>query len=141
MIPQTYTATEIAKMQGRAIIVAHKRLQDLRIPTTKVDVTLDVRLGNPPRELAEAAREVEADLIVVASHGYGPIRRAVLGSVTSSLIRVAQCPVLIVGEGRPGGDNFNKVLAAVDLSSVSRSILAHAVQMAAFRFPKVWCQQ
>jgi nucleotide-binding universal stress UspA family protein len=49
-------------------------------------------------DVAEAvARESEdADLLVIGSRGYGPLRRVVLGSSTSSILRAATCPVLVV---------------------------------------------
>lgn len=42
------------------------------------------------------ARDEDADLIVAATHGYGPIRRYLIGSVASGLARAAPCPVLLV---------------------------------------------
>jgi nucleotide-binding universal stress UspA family protein len=47
-------------------------------------------------EIADVAREVGADLIVVGTRGYGPIAGLVLGSVTLRLLHVAACPVLSV---------------------------------------------
>ena len=45
-------------------------------------------------ELVERSREL--DLLVVGSRGYGPVRHALLGSVTSELMQAAACPVLVV---------------------------------------------
>jgi len=38
----------------------------------------------------------DAELIVVGTHGYGPVRRLVLGSVADQVVRMAPCPVLMV---------------------------------------------
>ncbi len=46
------------------------------------------------KELVERSREL--DLLVVGSRGYGPVRHALLGSVTSELLKAAACPVLVV---------------------------------------------
>ena len=46
--------------------------------------------------IAQAAREVEADLIVVGTHGWGGFRSAVLGSVAHGLLHDAYCPVLSI---------------------------------------------
>lgn len=52
---------------------------------------------HPVAELiATAAREVEADLIVVGTHGWGGFRAAVLGSVARGLLHEAFCPVLSI---------------------------------------------
>lgn len=60
----------------------------------KADVTIEVREGNPAWQIAEHADEVEADLIVIATHGRTGIARFFLGSVTERVVRGAACPVL-----------------------------------------------
>ena len=62
------------------------------------DVAVDTRLlrGEPAVALAAYAREVRPSMIVMTSHGRGPISRVWLGSVTDSLVRQAPVPVLIV---------------------------------------------
>ena len=59
------------------------------------------------------------------------IAQRVLGSVASSLIRVAQCPVMVVGDRGEEPDQLTRVLAAVDLSAISRNVLHNAVVAAA----------
>nr|WP_175803124.1 universal stress protein [Burkholderia anthina] len=51
--------------------------------------------------LARAAAECDADLIVMGTHGRRGVRRAWLGSVAESLVRIADRPVLVVRDG-PG---------------------------------------
>ncbi|WP_396333420.1 universal stress protein [Burkholderia anthina] len=51
--------------------------------------------------LARAAAECDADLIVMGTHGRRGVRRALLGSVAESLVRIADRPVLVVRDG-PG---------------------------------------
>lgn len=54
------------------------------------------RLDGPPaRTLAEACED-GADLLVAGSRGYGPVMRVLLGSVSTQLIHMAPCPVLVV---------------------------------------------
>jgi nucleotide-binding universal stress UspA family protein len=55
--------------------------------------------GYPAERLADLADEEEAELIVVGSRGRGAFRAAFLGSVSSNLIGVARCPVLVVPPG------------------------------------------
>ena len=52
--------------------------------------------GPPAAAIAEACEEAGADLLVVGSRGYGPVRRALLGSVSTQLLHKAPCPVLVV---------------------------------------------
>ncbi|MEZ5102505.1 MAG: universal stress protein [Thermoleophilia bacterium] len=53
-------------------------------------------VGDPAETLCEVARERVADLIVVGSHGRGAAARALLGSVSSSVVHHAPCDVLVV---------------------------------------------
>jgi nucleotide-binding universal stress UspA family protein len=58
-----------------------------------------VVIGHPGEGLADLADDEEAELIVVGSRGRGAFKSAFLGSVSSSLVGVARCPVLIVPPG------------------------------------------
>jgi nucleotide-binding universal stress UspA family protein len=53
--------------------------------------------------LADLADEEEADVIVVGSRGRGLLKAAFLGSVSSSLMGVARCPVMVVPPGATEG--------------------------------------
>ncbi len=57
-----------------------------------------VRQGNPAVEIAKVARSLDADLIVIATHGYTGLKHVYLGSVTEKITRHATCPVLVVRE-------------------------------------------
>jgi nucleotide-binding universal stress UspA family protein len=57
--------------------------------------------GDPSSELLEQAEE-GVDLLVLGSHGFGPVMRLMLGSVAARVIRRAQCPVLVVPQGVRG---------------------------------------
>ena len=54
------------------------------------------RLGSPDAEIVELAEELGAGLIVLGSRGLGPLRSALMGSVSHSVVRHAHCPVLVV---------------------------------------------
>ena len=51
--------------------------------------------GDPARALLERARELDADLIALGSHGYGIWKRLLLGSVASKIIRLSPRAVLV----------------------------------------------
>lgn len=74
-----------------------------------VPLRREVGYGHPARVLLDAARRVEADLLVVGSRGLGGFAAALLGSVAQYCVRHAHCPVLVVrGENdataAPAGD-------------------------------------
>ena len=58
-----------------------------------------VASGFPAERLADLADEEKAEMIVVGSRGRGAFKAAFLGSVSSSLIGIARCPVLVVPPG------------------------------------------
>jgi nucleotide-binding universal stress UspA family protein len=53
-------------------------------------------MGDAPREIVHLAEDLGAGLVVMGSRGRGGIRRALMGSVSDSVVRHAHCPVLIV---------------------------------------------
>ena len=64
------------------------------------------------------AKEDQADLIVVGSHGASGLERLVLGSVAEAVMHRATCPVLIVGPNcKPGQHPFRSILFASDLKT------------------------
>ncbi len=64
-----------------------------RVPATK-----QTRIGRPASEIAAAAKELDADLIIISTHGHTGLKHVFLGSVTENVVRVAPCPVLVVRE-------------------------------------------
>ncbi|MCA9603368.1 MAG: universal stress protein [Polyangiales bacterium] len=60
-----------------------------------VKVGFHVRLGNPSDAILQAAVDVNADIIVVGSHGRSVVGRALFGSVSQALVEAARVPVLV----------------------------------------------
>jgi nucleotide-binding universal stress UspA family protein len=57
-----------------------------------------LRLGQADEEIVDLAESLDIGLIVMGSRGRGRIRRALMGSVSDSVVRHAHCPVTIVRE-------------------------------------------
>jgi nucleotide-binding universal stress UspA family protein len=57
-----------------------------------------LRMGRADEEIVELAQSIDAGLIVMGSRGHGRLRRALVGSVSESVVRHAHCPVTIVRE-------------------------------------------
>jgi len=69
-----------------------------------LDATFIVRTctaGHAARTIAEIAKEVGADVIVVGTHGYGRVAGLLIGSVAQGLLHAGACPVLAVPTGTP----------------------------------------
>ena len=54
------------------------------------------RSGDPDKEILRTAESIGVGLIVIGSRGLGAISRALLGSVSESVVKHAHCPVLVV---------------------------------------------
>jgi nucleotide-binding universal stress UspA family protein len=83
--------------------------------------------GDPGQEIVQYAKEAECDLVVMPTHGYGPFRRFLLGSVTAKVLHDAHCPVWTGPHMEEAPEyasiSFGKVLCAVDLGPDSRTVL------------------
>jgi nucleotide-binding universal stress UspA family protein len=54
-----------------------------------------LRVGEVAQEVVDLAEELEVDLIVVGTRGRSVIGRALMGSVSDSIVRHARCPVVV----------------------------------------------
>jgi nucleotide-binding universal stress UspA family protein len=79
---------------------AEKAMRQLRAEFKGQDTVIDTcyRVGVPWEEVAIAAAELEADLIIVSTHNYNWINHLINGSDAERMVRSAPCPVLVVPE-------------------------------------------
>ena len=85
--------------------------------------------GAPGQVIPDYAAKENVDLIMMPTHGYGPFRRFLLGSVTAKTLHDAQCPVWTsahVLETPAPFAGYHTVLCAVDLTSSSLPLLRWA---------------
>jgi nucleotide-binding universal stress UspA family protein len=86
--------------------------------------------GDPAREIVKYAHSQHISLIVLPTHGYGPFRQFLLGSVTAKVLHDCQCPVLTGIHTQhaaiAGPVGFTNVLCAIDLGPHSSQALAWA---------------
>ncbi len=91
--------------------------------------------GDPAQNILRVARERRVDLIMMPSHGHGPFRRFLLGSVTAKVLHDADCPVWtgVHLESAPPLEKIEvrRLLCAVNLDAHGRTVLAGASELAA----------
>ena len=77
---------------------ARERLNSVLSATDREKLHAEVVLkrGSPFVEIVRYAREQDVDLIVIGTHGRGPIAHMLMGSVAEKVVRKAPCPVLTV---------------------------------------------
>jgi nucleotide-binding universal stress UspA family protein len=60
------------------------------------DVTSEIEVGDPGHAIVDYADRIQANLIVLPSHGRTGVSRILLGSVAERVCRYAHCPVLVL---------------------------------------------
>jgi nucleotide-binding universal stress UspA family protein len=90
--------------------------------------------GDPAREIESLIAERRIDLAVMPTHGYGPFRRFVLGSVVSKVLHDVDIPVFTgahVPELTPiDPDPYKRIACAIDLHDHSERVLRWAWELA-----------
>jgi universal stress protein A len=84
----------IGELDRRARQAIAARLSSLG--PRRPNLAVDVLIGSPAAAIVRYAADSGIDLIVVGSHGRGPLPRLLLGSVAEQVLRRATCPVLVV---------------------------------------------
>ena len=77
---------------------AAKLAQTAGVPAQTV-----VLRGFPVEQITAAAVSFEPAILVLGSHGWGPLKRMVFGSVSTGVLHRASCPVLVVPAAAPDG--------------------------------------
>jgi nucleotide-binding universal stress UspA family protein len=86
---------ELEEAMGQAQSFLDREVEQVKGEGVEVADTHLVR-GRPDSELVHISEEIDAGLIVMGSRGLGGVRRALMGSVSDSVVRHAHCPVLVV---------------------------------------------
>jgi nucleotide-binding universal stress UspA family protein len=77
---------------------SRERLEQTITPADrqKLNARFAIKKGNPFVEIIRFAKNENIDLIVMGTHGRGPIAHMLMGSVAEKVVRKAPCPVLTV---------------------------------------------
>ena len=67
-----------------------------RLEREGLEADYEILEGDAPDQIVRIADARDADLIVIGSRGLGPVPGALLGSVSSAVVRHAACPVVVV---------------------------------------------
>src|SRR5712691_13209743 len=95
-----------------------------------VEVDRVAALGDPARVIADYVQSHRIDLVMMPSHGYGPFRQLLLGSVTAKVLHDLDCPVWTTAHTEEDPDRghlgLRKILCAVDGSPESAGLMRWA---------------
>jgi nucleotide-binding universal stress UspA family protein len=91
-VGEMWVAEDVVSRLSAAVKYLQKYLTENGI----TGVTSVVREGDPGLQIAEFAKETQADLIVIPSHGRHGFERMLLGSVSERVLRHANCQILML---------------------------------------------
>ncbi len=97
-----------------------------------VAVRREFREGDPAQTIVQVANEEESDLILMPTHGFGPLRRSLLGSVTAKVLHDANRPVWTSAHPEDAKQEaiteFRQLLCAVDFGPRATDALSWALR-------------
>jgi nucleotide-binding universal stress UspA family protein len=137
--PEALAASELAlsnpELPEEARAAEQARLEDFAtdaFPDRRVECI--AALGEPGTVIREMIRHQGADLIMMSTHGRGPLRRMLLGSVTAKVLHDVTTPVWTGAgtafAGRPAVIPYRSILCALDHTAESECVLRAAAAIA-----------
>lgn len=87
-----WSTIDNAVREHHALDALHERLADPKYQ----GLTTKIAFGDPGHEIADYAKGIKAELIVLPSHGRTGLRRWLIGSVAEKVVRLAHCPVTVL---------------------------------------------
>jgi nucleotide-binding universal stress UspA family protein len=107
---------------------------------TQLDVRVAVLDGTPALAIADYADRVDADLVVMTTHGRTGLERRRLGSVASVVAHHVRCPVVLArggaGEYVPRQAPIERILIAVDGTESPQEVEALALRLGSLGHPR-----
>ena len=126
---------QLRKETGEQFALLEQQARRLNLRTME-----DQTMGIPSREIVEAARKFDADLIVLGTQGRTGMEHVLFGSTAERVIKSAPCPVLAVRESGASPNRttdkdgtviaIERILVPIDFSDCSLDALEYAAQAA-----------
>ena len=128
----------VAQIAERAMDAYHRRYLENAadyLLARGVGVKPLVVVGDPVEEILGQAAASECDLIAMSTHGRSGLHRGLVGSVTDSVIRSSQAPVLVanpsrVAKARDREADIKKIVVPLDGSHLSETVLPYVEELA-----------
>lgn len=118
--------------QGKIEVVANTKLAQLAADVRAefgINVETMIRVGPPSNEISKMAKEINASIIVMGTHGYSPVEELVIGSNALKVITKSPCPTMAVcGVAKHNG--YKKILIPIDTSGNSRQKVNYTIELA-----------
>ena len=89
---------DFLEIQEKMVLEAEKDVKKIVPAKIRESIRVEtvVEVGNPHHAIVEKAKELEIDVLVIATHGRTGFSHVLIGSVAEKVIRHAPCPVFVV---------------------------------------------
>lgn len=94
-----------------------------------VDVKTIIKVGSASKEICIAAKEIEASLIVMGTHGYSPIEEIVIGSTALKVITKSPCPTMAMNS-MADHNGYSRIIMPIDTSVNTRQKVNYTLELA-----------
>jgi nucleotide-binding universal stress UspA family protein len=111
-------------MEQKLKEIAHSVQKDTGVP-----VHYQIRTGKIYEEIVECADSLSASLIIMGTMGAVGIKKKILGSNASRVVREAECPVITI-KGKEHRFGINHILLPLDLTKETKEKVDKAVELA-----------
>ncbi|MBK9284135.1 MAG: universal stress protein [Sphingobacteriaceae bacterium] len=108
------------------------KLNDLAKDVSKkygIKVDCIIKTGSPSTEIVDVAKEINASLIIMGTHGYSPMEELLIGSVAMKVLTKSHCPTMAMSSVADH-KGYNKIVMPIDTSSHTRQKVNYTIQMA-----------
>ena len=116
----------------KASSAVQQKLEELSSDITKeygVKVTTVVNSGNPTTEIVKFAKEINAGLIVMGTHGYSSWEDLTIGSNALKVLTKSPCPVITMSE-HANKFGYKNIVLPIDTSEHSRHKVVLTLELA-----------
>jgi universal stress protein A len=98
-VPVPEMGVDAALIENQLRDEAKAQIEKLRQSVdSELAPTAEVRTGSPWMEVVDSAKKLDADLIIISTHGRTGLAHLFMGSIAERIVRHASCPVLVVRE-------------------------------------------
>ena len=82
-------------------------------------MTLDYGVGSPVQTIVSAGDKRSADMVVLGTHGTGPLDSLLCGSVSNDVVAHSHRPILLIRERMPTSESLKRIAICLDESDQS----------------------
>lgn len=111
---------------------SNQKLDEIALEIHKhsgIQVKILTEVGRIYKKIVQVAKEIEADIIIMGTHGVSGYQRFNIGSNASRVVESAPCPVISV-QTHAKNIGFKKIVLPIDESPTSRQKVNHVIELA-----------